>query len=120
MAREFNGPLTPDDLEWLMARFPQSRIDRLVEVNGLAASETAREEPEGSEAVKGEGSTAEGVENPEESLEDLIGSSAGQDFNPQDHTEAEIAAHLKANPDDKERVLALEAEGRGRKGVLAL
>ena len=120
MAREFTGPLTKDDLKWLKERFPQSRIDRLVEVNGLARAEKSREEPRGSEAAEGEGSSADGVESAEEGLEDLIGDPGQATFDPQDHTEAEIVAHLKANPADRDRILALEAEGRGRKGVLAL
>lgn len=46
------------------------------------------------------------------------GDDAPTDYDPSDHTVSEVKWHLHNHPDDKERVLALEAEGRGRKGLL--
>lgn len=120
MSREFTGPLTADDLEWLGSRVPQAHLNRLIEVNGLEDVETVPGGPEAPEGAEGEGSALGSGDGPETGEEDLIGDAGQPAFNPQDHTEAEITAHLKENPDDRERVLALEAEGRGRKGVLAL
>lgn len=128
---EFEGPLTPEDLEWLEARLPQSRIDRLVEVHGLAGEEPqpsgvaeggdpGNEGLENDGVAEGEDPSNEGLENDGDGLEDLIGSPTQPVFEPSDHTENEIIAYLAGNPGERERVLALEAEGRRRKGVLAL
>lgn len=39
-------------------------------------------------------------------------------FDPGEHTIAEVADHLEANPDDRDRILAAETAGKARKGVL--
>jgi hypothetical protein len=40
------------------------------------------------------------------------------DFDPTDHTVAEVEEYLAANPDDRERVLNAEAEGKARVSLL--
>jgi hypothetical protein len=147
MARKFNKPLTKDDLAWLGSRRPKSYVDRMIAVYGVEGGEdttpeepenspetgedTTPEEPENSpetgEGTEGEGQAPEASEEAGEPAEDaededLIGDD--QDFDPKDHTEAEIVKHLEDFEGDadaeKVRILALEADGRQRKGVLAL
>ncbi|MEO6571024.1 MAG: hypothetical protein ABIO83_05705 [Ilumatobacteraceae bacterium] len=38
-------------------------------------------------------------------------------FNPDDHTVEEVQAYLDDHPDDADRVLAAEADGKGRKSL---
>lgn len=40
------------------------------------------------------------------------------DFDPADHTLAEVNAHLAANPDDTDRVLTLERTGKNRASLV--
>jgi hypothetical protein len=40
------------------------------------------------------------------------------EYDPSEHTVAEVKEHLEEYPEDTERVLALEADGRARKGIL--
>lgn len=120
MARQFSAPLTAEDLEWLEGRVPEQHIAWLKSQHGVEdgaeaalAAEKESDEASGDEAT---GSSDDGGSGSEGTEEDLIGSA----FDPAEHTEAEIKEHLEANPDDHDRVLAAEAEGRQRKGVLAL
>jgi len=65
------------------------------------------------QAVEPEGAVDTGVgedEPPEESTEDL--------YDPADHTVIEVLAYLAEHPEDRDRVLASEEAGRGRKGIL--
>lgn len=119
MARELSTPLTAEDLEWLGERLPDSHIERLIALHGaegVEASSEAESVPEDGEGAGGTEDLLSAANGSEEEDEDLIGDS----FDPSDHTEAEIKDHLEANPADHDRVLAAEAEGRQRKGVLAL
>jgi hypothetical protein len=43
---------------------------------------------------------------------------SGTPFDPGDHTVAEVKEYLEENPEETERVLAAEAAGRGRKGLV--
>lgn len=40
------------------------------------------------------------------------------DFDPAEHTVAEVTEHLTANPDDATRVIEAEQAGKARKGVI--
>jgi hypothetical protein len=42
------------------------------------------------------------------------------EFDPTDHSVAEVKAHLEANPDDLDRVLELEKAGKNRQGIVSL
>lgn len=47
------------------------------------------------------------------------GGGAEGEFNPADHTVAEVLAHLAdADEEERSRVLGAEAEGKGRRGIL--
>ena len=120
MARALSTPLTQEDLVYLRERFPQSRIEWLVSLHGveeaLEGAENGLEQGDGSDGAV---DSPEAGEGPEKGEEDLIGTS-GQTFDPTEFTEVEIKEYLEANPADRELVLALEAVGRQRKGVLAL
>lgn len=43
-----------------------------------------------------------------------------EEFDPAEHTVSEIVEHVDANPDDRDRVLEAEQDGKARKGVLGL
>lgn len=117
MSRTLSTPLSAEDLVYLRERYADGYVERLIELQGTedGALEAAKEsEAQSAGEPTDNGSEAgDGAQNGSE--EDLIGL-----FDPSEHTEAEIKDHLEANPDDHDRVLAAEAEGRGRKGVLAL
>lgn len=114
MSRTLSTPLTDEDVAYLRERYSESYVARMIELHGgsLAAEEESETEPQGD----GTGSSSDGADGAQTGEEDLIGST----FDPGEHTEAEIKAHLEANPDDRDRVLAAEADGKARKGVLAL
>jgi hypothetical protein len=117
MSRTLSTPLTAEDLEYVKVRLPEEQIARLISLHGvedgaLEAKEEVEAEPQG-EAT---GDSSEAGSGSEKDDEDLIGPT----FDPSEYTEAEIKEYLEGNPGDKERVLALEADGKQRKGVLAL
>lgn len=118
MARELSTPLTQEDLDWLQARLPEGHIENLIALRGVegGAAPRALSEDESGSGTGGTESSSEAESGSEGNEEDLIGSA----FDPSEHTEAEIKEHLEANPGDHDRVLAAEADGRQRKGVLAL
>lgn len=115
MARkiDLSKPLSAEDRAYLLTRHPVSYVDRLQELAGGAeeAPETD-EEPEGGESTQG------AEEAPENGGEDLIGTPGGT-FDPGEHTADEVVKHLKdASEQEKARVLALEADGKGRSTIL--
>lgn len=127
MSRTISTPLTAEDLAYLRERVSEEQVARLVELHGVEdGTEEAGDGPE--DPAQGDGSEnadegGDGSEKDDDGTgngddDDLIG--GGPTFDPADSTEDEIRAYLEGNPEDKERVLALEAEGRQRKGVLAL
>lgn len=122
MARDFDltKPLTEADVKWLRSRYAANYVDRMVALAGTVAEEPG-DGPEtasdSSQAPSAPGSES-GPETPDE---DLIGSDEGElsDFDPGQHTVDEVQAHLKsASADERDRVLALERDGKGRSGIL--
>lgn len=128
MAREIDltKPLSDEDVEYLRARLPESQVERMVY---LASGEDGKEDaeapvPEDRRDLSPKdlsGSEEDGEDSEEEEDLDLIGDGDDDegdelsDFDPKDHTVAEVEDHLKDSPDaEKERVLALEREGRNR------
>ena len=77
--------------------------DEVVNLNVLTHPETTPE-PEVADQQEDE-------DEPEEESEE-------GEFDPADHTVNEVQAYLAEHPEERERVLASEAEGRGRKGLL--
>lgn len=122
MARELSTPLTAEDLAWLQARLPHAHVENIISHRGVedgVTPETSEDAESGSEDSSGTGGTEDtgsAGSGSEGNEEDLIGPT----FDPTEHTEAEIKEYLEANPADHDRVIAAEAEGRQRKGVLAL
>ena len=53
------------------------------------------------------------------SPEMVVQASIVPDFDPGFYSAAEVLAYLAAHPEDKDRVRALEAVGKGRKTILA-
>jgi hypothetical protein len=88
--------LARDRVQLAMPLPPDS--DEVVNLDVLTHPETTPE-PEATE------------ETPEEAPEE-------DQFDPGDHTVAEVQAYLAEHPEDRERVLQAEAAGRGRKGIL--
>lgn len=58
MAREFDGPLTKDDISWLEARLPQDQIDHLKALHGVKG----KADSEASQAKVAEKAQAEAAE----------------------------------------------------------
>jgi hypothetical protein len=54
----------------------------------------------------------------EEQLEEVPEESGEELFDPGEHTVTEVNAYLAEHPEDRDRVLAEEEAGRGRKGIL--
>lgn len=147
MAREFDGPLSKDDLTWLNARFSTPYVDRMVSLHGMkggksdakdAAKEAeaaARKEQEAADAADeaarqaaeaaAEGSSPDGPDGSESGgdgpEEDLIGDDV---FDVTGSTEGEVKTWVEtASDEDKAAALASEQarEDRDpRKGVVAL
>jgi hypothetical protein len=112
MARkiDLSKPLSKEDIVYLRQRHHQSYVDRMVALAGGKAEETP-EEPEGGESTE---STESGSEN---GGEDLIGDTGS--FDPGEHTADEVTKYLKTvNEEEKARVLAAEADGKGRSTIL--
>lgn len=57
----------------------------------------------------------EGMDTPEPT-DDAVSDVAA--FDPSEHTVAEVLAYLRANPDDRQRVIGLEADGKQRGTIL--
>lgn len=57
-----------------------------------------------------------GIVTPGEEGADAEG--AGAEFDPNEHTVAEVQDYLDAHPEDEERVLAAEAAGKNRSGIV--
>jgi len=57
-------------------------------------------------------------ETPEEDEEATKGEEKSEEFDPSEHTAAEVQEYLDENPDDRDRVLAAEKDGKARKGIL--
>lgn len=115
MSREIDlsQPLSAEDVAWLQDRHPVGYVNRMIELAGGAEepveapeeAEGENPEAEGSEAGSGEG----------EDAEDLI----GDFFDPGKHTVDEVTAYLAgASDEERQRVLAVEADGKGRAGIL--
>lgn len=134
MAREFDGPLSADDLAWLRSRYSESYVDRQVDLYGVAdgaedgtadAEEKAREAAEKAAQEAEEARAARQAQTGDAAAkdleEDLIG---GGDFNVLESTEGEVR-EWAATASDEDKAAALEAEqARGdrepRKGVVSL
>lgn len=89
-----------------------------VEVPADATPAEAAQAAEDKKAEEGEGEADKKAEEP---TKDLEGTEKGEpDFDPHDHKVDEIEKYLKEHPEDKERVLALEEQGKKRVSVLGL
>jgi hypothetical protein len=86
---------------------PYDEHDEQVNLDVLTHPETTPEPTLEASATSGEGEADLEPEDPAEPT-----------FDPSDHTVTEVKAYLAGNPGDEERVLALEADGRARKGLL--
>lgn len=53
------------------------------------------------------------------SPEVVVQASTVPEFNPAEHSVADVLAYLAEHPDDVDRVRALEADGKARKTILA-
>lgn len=122
MARKINlsKPLSKADLAYLQARFPQSRVDWMVAQAGKqeeaapSEPENQTENPESSDSGQ---TGADGENGSQTGEEDLIGSTS--EFNPGEHTVEEVVTYLKgASDEEKARVVAVEADGKGRNTIL--
>jgi predicted cupin superfamily sugar epimerase len=58
------------------------------------------------------------IREPESSAE-VVQASVVPGFDPNDHTVAEVMWYISENPDDADRVRALEAAGKARKTIVA-
>jgi len=112
MARKLSSPLTPADIKWLRARFPENRVQAMIGDAG-ESPETDEETGDGDSDADG----ANGPENGGEDPEDLIGST--EPFDPGVKTVDEVNKYLStADDEEKARVLALEADGKARSTIL--
>lgn len=68
--------------------------------------------------MPGEEIPGEPVDEPETTEAETPEESGAESFDPGDHTVTEVKDYLAAHPEDRDRVLAAEAAGRGRKGLL--
>jgi len=143
MAREFDGPLSKSDIEWLKARYPESYVARMVDLHGLKKGKKSQEPDtsgdagDGSskgEGTEGEGQVPEGTEGAGDGSEgtgdeDLIGNPNGdpsgdEEFDVVGSTEAEVKTWAEsASDEDKASALAAEqarTDREPRKGVVSL
>jgi hypothetical protein len=74
--------------------------------------------PETTPEPEAEGEPAEEPVEEEPAEEDAPEEGAPDEFDPGEHTVVEVLAYLAEHPEERERVLQAEAEGRGRKGIL--
>lgn len=127
MAREFNGPLTEEDLEYLRARYTEAYVQRQVDLYGVAdgAEEAASTPDEGADGDSGQTGGDDSGDGNDGSEEDLIGdadtagNAVGTTYNPGDHTVDEVNAHLKTvSAEEREAILALERDGRNRSSIV--
>lgn len=133
MAREFKGPLSASDLEYLRARHTEAYVERQVELLGVkdnADSEEAQAKAEAkvqkaaeqAEREAQEAAAKDAAEAEQAALaarvaatEDLIGDTG---YDPGEHTVEEINKHLKTvSEEERESILAREREGRGRTSI---
>lgn len=132
MAREFDGPLTAEDLAYLRARHTEAYVQRQVDLLGLADSaEEAENSPEtpdeGADGDSGQNGGDDSGDGSDGSEEDLIGEAPGDEntgnavgttYNPGDHTVEEVNRHLKTVSDEERNaILALERDGRNRSSI---
>lgn len=123
MARELSTPLTQEDLVFLRQRYPESTVQRQMELRGVAdtTDEVAEDDESGAGAPE-EGSgepeaTDDGSEGGEDSEDaeddDLIGDA--ELYDPLAHTTNEVRDYLKtASEDERSRVKAVEQERTDR------
>ena len=126
MARTFDGPLSQEDIDWLLSRYPEPHVQRLVELHGSEAGE-APEKPEDEADVTSVPDTPEEPENGSEGDEEddegdfLEGL---EEFDVVGSTEAEVKAWAADAPDEaKAQALAAEQareDREPRKGVVTL
>lgn len=121
MARDIDltKPLSKADVAWLTARYPQSRVDHMVALAGQAQEvpEKGDETGDGDSAPEAPEVPETGGEGAETGEEDLIGD--GEPYDPGAHTADEVVKYLKdASDEEKSRVLAAEADGKGRSTIL--
>lgn len=147
MAREFDGPLTADDLVWLRQRYSESYVDRQVALYGVAddadtdeevaaaeeAAAKAQQEAEAKAAAEADEARRKADEEAAEAAraaeEDLIGDSGGDggdnaSFDVLGSTETEVKDWAStASDEDKAAALATEQSREDRdprKGVVSL
>lgn len=116
---DLSQPLSADDVAYLKARHSIAYVDRMVALAGTTSEADENQPSPASEPVPEPPAPVEeetAGDTPSEDEDDLIGVT----FDPNDHTEAEIRTYLGEHPEERERVLAAERDGRSRKGVLAL
>lgn len=101
---DLSKPLDEDTVRWLMQRRPKEVVDRLVFISQQNA-------PEDSGDVQEEGNG--------EDTEELNGDEDGNSFDPGEYTVDEVNDYLvTVSPDEAERVLELERNGKSRSGIL--
>jgi len=102
--------LTHADVDRMRARYPESYVARQIEIHGLKDEKAPAPPP----APQPQFDTVPPISADQEAPD-----TQEESFDPKDHTAKEISDYLAANPWDRERVLALESEGRQRTGVLS-
>lgn len=123
---DLSKPLSAADIKRLRATRPEPFVQRMIELAGGASEapdapekEEEAEEPQGTpDDSNAPENAGEGPDEGVEEDEDLIGN-AETDFDPSKHTVDEVVKHLKQSDDaEQSRVLAAEATGKGRSGIL--
>lgn len=91
MARELDlsKPLSKSDVAYLRERYPESYVQRMIDLAGSPGTE------------------------------DLIGETGTEEFDPNQHTVDEVNTYLESADDaEVQRVLAIEETGKNRAGIL--
>lgn len=133
---DLSKPLDEETIAHLRERYSNEYVDRMVYLaNGPADDEEAAEEQsdEAPEDVAGLG-TGDGVDSTEATdlsdaeddgedlIGDAVGNAVGTEYNPADHTVDEVNKYLRSgiSEEEKQAILQLEREGRGRSTILEL
>lgn len=144
MAREIDlsKPLDEETIAHLRERYSNEYVDRMIYLANGGDADGEAEQADGDEApedVAGLG-TGDGVDSTEpteqedgedpsdgeeDEEDDLIGDASGNavgtTYNPADHTAEEVIAYLKSGNvglEERQAVLQLEKDGRGRVSIL--
>ena len=124
MAREFDGPLSADDLAFLRDRYSRPYVERMIAIHGAeggveigsdAAEEEARQQAEAelqkaaeeaekarleAEAAEAAASAEAEAERQRQEAEDLIGGGGGEVFDILGSTEAEVKSWAETASDE--------------------